>query len=117
MILVQWTDRDARAIGDVTTAPSFRLPSGHFQPLLPPETLDTHCAKTSQRARYEAGSVNLAIPLPAESGSPTVSRPCVAPPRRQVASSPGDVSSAADLEHDTRDVHSPRVADEHAART
>ena len=42
---------------------------------------------------------------------------CVAPPRRQVASSPGAASSAADPVRDTRDVHSPRVADVHASRT
>ena len=114
VILVQWPEPDARAIVEPQPTP-FRLPSGHFQPLLPPDTLHTlvvHLpALDTQQVR------DLAIPVPAEPARQPYHVRCVAPPRRQVASSPGAASSAADPVRDTRDVHSPRVADVHASRT
>ena len=63
VILVQWPEPDARAIVEPQPTP-FRLPSGHFQPLLPPDTLHTlvvHLpALDTQQVR------DLAIPVPAE---------------------------------------------------
>ena len=53
VILVQWPEPDARAIVEPQPTP-FRLPSGHFQPLLPPDTL-TRLWFTSQpsiRSRF-----------------------------------------------------------------
>ena len=40
VILMQWPEPDARAIVEPQPTP-FRLPSGHFQPLLPPDPLHT----------------------------------------------------------------------------
>ena len=74
VILVQWPEPDARAIVEPQPTP-FRLPSGHFQPLLPPDTLHTlvvHLpALDTQQVR------DLAIPVPAEPARQPYSRPCV----------------------------------------